>query len=140
MISNGMAWNSDNTRFFFSETLCRAVFVYDYDIESGEIKNRRVLFETENGLSDGMCIDAEDNLWVAYWGGGRVEKRCSRTGRKLDEIILPATNITSACFGGADFKTLVITSSGADTDGRYDGCIFRCETDTAGKAPHYAKL
>ena len=137
-IANGMAWSSDKTRFFFSETLCRAVFVYDHDNESGEIHDRRVLFEVEKGLPDGMCIDADDNLWVAFWDGGRIEKRSTETGEKLDEIQLPAQNITSCCFGGDEFDTLLITSSGAGLDGKYDGCLFRCVTDVQGKAPDYA--
>lgn len=139
-ISNGMAWSSDRTVFYFSDSLYHAVFSYAYDIESGTITDRRVLFETDNGIPDGLCIDENDDLWVALWGGRRIEKHCGRTGKKLDEIAVSAENTTSCCFGGDSLDTLIITSSGAGLDGRYDGCIFRCVTDVKGKAPDTAIL
>lgn len=139
-ISNGMAWSSDRKHFYFSDSLYYGVFVYDYDIESGEITGRRKLFDIENGLPDGMCIDSDDNLWVAVWGGSRVERRCGRTGKKLDEIQVPAKHTTSCCFGGDDLKTMMITSSGEGLDGEFDGCVFRCETDVKGTAPDLVKI
>lgn len=125
-ISNGMAWSSDEKSFFFSDSLEHAVFKYDYDVNTGDIFDRRVLFAAENGITDGLCIDAEDNLWVAYWGGCRIEKRSGSDGRKLAEIILPATNVTS-CAIAEGGKQLFITSSGEGLDGEFDGCLFICE-------------
>ena len=125
-ISNGMAWSSDEKYFFFSDSLEHAVFKYDYEVNTGDISGRRVLFTAENGITDGLCIDSEDNLWVAYWGGHRVEKRSGADGRKLGEIILPATNVTS-CAIAEGGKKLFITSSGAGLDGEFDGCLFTCE-------------
>ncbi len=125
-ISNGMAWSSDEKSFFFSDSLEHAVFKYDYDANTGDISNRRALFQAEDGITDGLCIDAEDNLWVAYWGGHRVEKRSSVDGRKLGEILLPATNVTSCAIAERGTK-LFITSSGAGLDGEFDGCLFRCD-------------
>lgn len=124
-ISNGMAWSSDEKYFFFSDSLEHAVFKYDYDADTGDISNRRVLFAADNGITDGLCIDGEDNLWVAYWGGHRIEKRSGNDGRKLGEIMLPATNVTS-CAIAEGGKSLFITSSGTGLDGDFDGCLFTC--------------
>ncbi len=139
-IANGMAWSSDHKTFYFSDSLEYAASRYDYDAESGRISGRKVLFKVENGVPDGMCIDAEDNLWLAVWGGHRIERRCGRTGRKLEEIEVPAEHVSSCCFGGEDLKTLYITSSGKGLSGTYDGCLFTCRVDTAGVAPDYADL
>jgi gluconolactonase len=78
-ISNGLTWSSDRKKFYFSDTLQYAVFEYDYNLETGEISNRKVLFKPEESrdMTDGMCIDSEDNLWVAFWGGSRIEERSS---------------------------------------------------------------
>ncbi len=124
-ISNGMAWNSDRTKFFFSDSSEHAVFVYDYDFASGDINNCKVLFDVTDGVSDGMCIDQEDNLWVAMWGGSRVEKRSSVTGELLAVVELPAKHVTSCCF--LPDGRLLITSSGEDLDGEKDGMIFSCK-------------
>ncbi|MBE5855869.1 MAG: SMP-30/gluconolactonase/LRE family protein [Lachnospiraceae bacterium] len=137
-ISNGMAWSADCKKFFFSDSGEHAVFVFDFDEESGSIKNRRVLFEVTDGVPDGMTIDAEDNLWLAVWGGSRVEKRSSATGELLDTIHVPAKQTSSCCFGDEDLKTLYITSAGVGLNGEYDGCLFRCRTDVQGVAPDYS--
>ena len=125
-ISNGMAWSSDEKHFYFSDTLEYAVFKYDYDVNTGDITRRQVLFTAENGVTDGLCIDADDNLWVAYWGGHRIEKRSGVDGRKLGEITLPATNVTS-CSIAEGGKSLFITSAGNGLEGEFEGCLFTCD-------------
>ncbi len=139
-ISNGMAWNSAKDRFFFSDSLYYGVFAYIYDNESGEISGRSRLFDVENGVPDGMCIDSNDNLWVAVWDGHRIECRSSRTGEKLAEVEVAAKRPTSCAFGGDDMQTLYITTSGDGLDGEYDGCLFACRVDAAGKAPDKAVI
>jgi sugar lactone lactonase YvrE len=139
-ISNGMAWNSDKKKFYFSDSAEHGVFVFDYDEESGEIKNRKMLFPIENGVPDGMTIDSEDNLWVAVWGGNRIEKRSGKTGELLDTINVPAKQVSSCCFGDADMKTLYITSAGVGQSGEFDGCLFKCRVDVTGVAPDYAAV
>lgn len=61
------------------------VFEYDYNLESGEISNRKVLFKPEEGrgMTDVMCIDSENNLLVAFWGGSRIEQRVQKTVHSL---------------------------------------------------------
>ena len=139
-IANGMAVSRDRKSFYFSDSLEYAVFRYDFDEEKGVISNRKVLFSVENGVSDGMCIDADDNLWVAVWDGSRIEKRDGRTGEKLAEIRVPAKHVTSCCFMGEGSPDLLITTSGSGLDGKYDGCLFKCRTDAVGPAPDYVKI
>ena len=141
-ISNGMAWRSDNKKFYFSDTLQKAVFSYDYDLASGQISNKKVLFTPEEGkgLTDGMCIDAEDNLWVAFWGGSRIEKRSGKDGSLLAVVNVDAKNITSCCFMGDNLDTLFITTSGNGLTGKHDGCLFTCKLDVCGKKCDYVKL
>ena len=59
-----MAFSSDRKHFFFSDSLEYAIFRYDYNIDDGSIANREVLFNVEDGVPDGMCIDSEDNLYL----------------------------------------------------------------------------
>ena len=37
------------------------------------------------GNPDGMCIDDEDNLWVACFGGGRVIRFNGKTGEEMPQ-------------------------------------------------------
>lgn len=139
-IANGMAWSSDRKSFYFSDSEEHAVFKYDYDEATGDISGRRVLFKVEQGVPDGLTIDTEDNLWVAIWGGNRVEKRDGRTGEKLLEIKLPAVQTSSCCFGGPDMDTLFITSAAVGQSGEYDGCLFACRVDARGPEPDHVKI
>lgn len=138
-ISNGMAWSSDRKKFYFSDSLQYAVFSYDYDLATGAISNRKVLFKVENGVSDGMCIDSEDNLWVSIWGGRRIECRSTKDGSLLARVNVDAQNVTSCCFMGDNLDTLFITTSGQDLTGEHDGCLFTCKLDTKGCQCDYAK-
>lgn len=136
-ISNGMAWSADKKKFFFSDSLKYAVFVYDYDEESGSISNGKVLFNVEDGIPDGLTIDSEDNLWVAFWGGSRIEKRSGKTGELLKTIPMPAKQVTSCCFGDDDMRTLYITTAATGLEGEFDGCLFKMRTDVKGVTPDY---
>jgi sugar lactone lactonase YvrE len=74
-------------------------------------KREFVRFAEGEGHPDGMTVDAEACLWVAHWGGGRVS-RFAPDGRRLGRIGVPTERVTSCAFGGADLRTLFITSAG----------------------------
>ena len=126
-ISNGMAWTKDNKTFLFSDSLEHCVFSYDYDIASGTISDRRVLFRVDDGVPDGMCIDRDDNIWVAVWGGRRIECHRATDGVLRAVINVPAEQVSSCCFYGEDQDTLFSTSSGEHVSGKYDGRLFSCK-------------
>jgi sugar lactone lactonase YvrE len=107
-ISNGIGWSPDGRRCYYVDTPTRRVDAYAYD---GELGARATLAEID-GSPDGLCIDDEGCVWVAIWGGSRVE-RWTPDGR-LDRVLaVPAENPTACCFGGS---LLYVTS--AQPDGR----------------------
>lgn len=115
-ISNGLGFSSDNKTFYFIDTPTQKVMAYDYGLETGDISNERVFVEFDfekDGSPDGMCVDIDDNIWVAHWGGGKVSKFCSKTGERLVEIDMPVTNVTSCCVGGENMDTLFVTTAQA---------------------------
>ncbi len=112
-ISNGMAWSKDGSTFYFIDTPSSEVIAYDYDLNTGQIKNKRVVISIPiaEGFPDGMTIDTEGMLWVAHWGGWQVTRWNPLTGKQLHSISLPAAKITSCTFGGAHLTDLYITSA-----------------------------
>ena len=110
-ISNGMDWSVDLSRMFYIDTLSMRVDQFDY--QNGQISNRRPLVQITDGMGfpDGMCSDANDNLWVAFWLGSSVRCFDGKTGKQLDEIKLPAQKITSCVFAGEKLDKLIITSA-----------------------------
>lgn len=111
-IPNGLAWNKNRTRFFFIDTSARKILAYDYDDRTGEVSDPTVIriFDKKEGYPDGMTIDREDKLWVAFYGGGKVSRIDPASGEILFEVQLPVPQTTSCTFGGADFNELYITT------------------------------
>jgi sugar lactone lactonase YvrE len=112
-ISNGLAWSPDRKTMYFIDTPTRCVSAFDYDLETGEIANRRavVRIPEEEGYPDGMCIDAEGKLWIAHWEGWQVGRWDPDTGEKLLSVRVPAAQVSSCAFGGPDFRQLFITTA-----------------------------
>lgn len=117
--SNGMAWKGDGTKMFYNDSVAQKTWVYDFDLATGEIKNRETLIHRIEGAgeNDGMVIDTNDNLWVALWRYYSVICFDGSTGAALLKIEIPAKLITCPVWGGPDFKTLFVTTATFGFDG-----------------------
>jgi sugar lactone lactonase YvrE len=110
-ISNGMGWSPDEKRMYYVDTPTGRVDVFDYDLSTGEIGNRRPLVEVTDtpGVPDGLCVDADGCVWVAVNGGGQVRRYTPMGG--LDRIVeVPAKQVSACCFGGDDLTDLYVTT------------------------------
>tara|TARA_B110000977_G_scaffold43842_1_gene59518 strand:- start:903 stop:1811 length:909 start_codon:yes stop_codon:yes gene_type:complete len=109
-IMNTLAWSPNNREFFFADSMKGALFsaVHNTDGTLGSIKQ----FNTDCplGVPDGSATDEEGYLWNARWGGGSVV-RFDPSGSMDRTVNIPATNVTSCCFGGPDLKTLFVTTA-----------------------------
>ncbi len=110
-ISNGLAWSADGKTLYYVDTPLHRVDAFDFDLESGAIANRRTVAQVSDGAPDGMAIDAEGCLWVACWGGHRVLRVDPATGRALEAVRVPASQVSSVAFGGPDLGDLYITTA-----------------------------
>lgn len=112
-ISNGITWNADNTIIYYINTPTNYVFAFDYNIENGEINNQRVAVDLthEKGYADGMTIDEEGMLWIAFYSGWRVARYNPETGEFLKQIELPVENVSCCTFGGPELNDLYITTA-----------------------------
>jgi sugar lactone lactonase YvrE len=111
-ISNGLGWSLDQRTMYFIDTPTQRIDAFSYDATSGDIRDRRSLIEVpkEHGSPDGMCVDAEGCLWVAFWGGNAV-RRYTSAGALDETIEVAASQVTSCTFGGADLSELYITTA-----------------------------
>lgn len=111
-LANGMGFSPDCKSFYLIDSIQRAVYVYDYDVHTGSIKNRRTLIQLmkNDGLPDGMTVDREGYLWVARWFGGAIS-RYDPDGALERVIKLPAAQTSSLTFGGPEYRDLFITSA-----------------------------
>ena len=117
-ISNGIVWSLDHTTMYYIDTLRKNVRAFDYDNDTGDISNERVIIKVpeEIGMPDGMAIDNEGMLWVAHYGGSCVSRWNPNTAQLLLKIDLPVTQVTACAFGGPNLDTLFITSAAQELD------------------------
>lgn len=110
--SNGLCWTEDASTFYYIDTPTRKVRAFDYDKATGEIANERFVIDTGtiDASPDGMAIDVNGNLWIAFCRGACVACFDPRTGKDQDRIPLPVSGVTACAFGDHDLKTLFITT------------------------------
>ena len=112
IVPNGLAWSPDNRTMYFADTRSFVVYTYDYDIETGDMENRRVFLRTDEtaGRVDGATVDAEGYYWCAMVRGGAVH-RYAPDGRLDRRIELPVMHPTMCTFGGDRLDTLYVTTA-----------------------------
>ena len=138
-ISNGLAWSPDGRTMYHADTPALTINAFDFDAASGMPSKRRVFarFEAETDRPDGAAVDSEGCYWIAFYRGGRVV-RLSPAGKMLASFPLPAKCPTMCAFGGADLKTLYVTSARQQRDAEelarlpQSGGIFAMRVDVPG--------
>jgi len=142
-ISNGLAWSPDHGTMYYIDSPTFGIDAFDFDPETGSASRRRRLvdFPTDWGLPDGMTIDENGFLWVAFWGGSAV-RRLSPDGSVASVVEFPVTQVSSCAFGGEDLSDLYVTSarnglSGEQLGGQpHAGGLFRVRSGVQGLVPH----
>lgn len=110
-LSNGMDWPDDGTILHIDSDAHR-IDSYDVDVEPGRLGRRRTLTEIDPsaGLPDGLTLDDEGSIWVAFFGGSEV-RRYAADGVETARLPMPVSCPTSVAFGGADLGDLFVTTS-----------------------------
>lgn len=140
-VSNGPAFSADGRTMYFNDSAGRQTLAYDIDPMDLSARNRRVLVThgPDDGLPDGITVDAGGDLWTAQWAG-RAVRRFGRDGAPKGRIDVPAENVTTLCFGGPKLDQLRITTA---TDGvapdilaslPLTGCLFQASPGTTGRS------
>ncbi len=111
-VPNSLAFSPDGTRMYFADTEQRVICAYDYDADAGAFGGERSFADLRNGPGrpDGAAVDADGCLWSAEVVSGRVV-RYGPDGCMLGAWSLPVSRVTSLTFGGADLRTLYVTTS-----------------------------
>ena len=143
-ISNGMGFTPDAKQMYFTDSPTHNIYIFDYDIESGELSNRRVFVNTgeNDGIPDGMTVDADGYVWSARWDGSSLV-RYSPDGEQVNRIWFPARKVSSVVFGGEDFTDMYVTTAGGEDktgEGPGAGCLYRLNVGVKGKAEYLSRV
>ena len=127
--SNGMGLTLDRKQLYYTDSGAKKIYLFDYDQATGAITNQRVFVDTtsEEGVPDGMTVDADGNVWGARWDGYRLTQY-SPEGKELQRVKFPAKKVSSVIFGGADYKDMYVTTAGGNNpeeNGATAGALYR---------------
>ncbi|MCW1912874.1 SMP-30/gluconolactonase/LRE family protein [Luteolibacter sp. GHJ8] len=108
--SNGIVWSADGRTVYYIDTPRKEVLAFDY--EAGHLTNLRSVVSTAHheASPDGMTIDADGNLWIAFCHGACVACFSPLSGEELRKVDLPCLETTSCAFGGPDLADLYVTT------------------------------
>lgn len=140
VVTNGPGISPDGTRLYHNHS--PAGLIYEFDLATdGSLSNRRIFARVDNGYPDGVVVDSAGTLWVGVWNGGRIE-RFQPDGTRLEPIAMPALNVTKVAFGGADLRTLYVTTARKSTPddvlarNPQAGSLFSLRVDVPGQEPY----
>jgi sugar lactone lactonase YvrE len=139
-ISNGLDWSPDGHTMYLADSGPGIVFAFDFDGERGILSNQRTLIDVPDavGSPDGLTVDADGDLWVAIYGGGRIQ-RYTRGGVLQETLYLPAEQSTSCAFAGPGLHRLYVTTATEDWSDEQRraepaaGLVYHFETDATGR-------
>jgi sugar lactone lactonase YvrE len=130
-LSNGLGWSRDDTLMYYIDSTEYRVDVFDFELASGQLEERRpfVSIEEGDGIPDGLTVDDEGGVWVALYGGSCVHRYDD--GGRLDAVLqVPAQNVTACCFGGDDGHSLFVTTAAPD------GNVYVTQPGVSGPSAH----
>jgi sugar lactone lactonase YvrE len=119
--SNGLAWSPDGRWMYRSDTKAHTVWRHGFDVEAGRLGEAKEFarfapraadqpLASYGGRPDGAAVDESGAYWVAMFEGKRL-LRYAPSGELLEEIALPVRCPTMPGFGGADRRTLFVTTA-----------------------------
>ncbi|MCX6853847.1 MAG: SMP-30/gluconolactonase/LRE family protein [Verrucomicrobia bacterium] len=110
--SNGIVWTRDGSTMFYIDTPSKKIRAFDFDVSTSAISNERVVWDTSEDVTspDGMTIDSEDRLWVAFCHGGKVICYDPAARSVQQQIDFPCIETTACAFGGPELRDLYVTT------------------------------
>lgn len=109
--SNGLDWSADAKTFYYNDSNFNRIDAFSFDIKTGELSDRKTVYDFGKEHPDGMSIDENGNLNTALWGNSKVKTINPITKEIICEIKTPALQTSCTTFGGKDLKTMFITSA-----------------------------
>ncbi len=133
--SNGIVWTADAATMYYIDTPSKKIRAFDFDNATGGISNERIIWDTSEDPSspDGMTIDSQDRLWVAFCHGAKVVCYDPATRKVEEQIDFPCIETTACAFGGPDLQDLYVTTGlKPGLDEQEAGRLFVCRPGATG--------
>ncbi len=132
VVTNGPAFSPGGDLIYTVHSASRSVFVHEMARGLPGPAQTFVRFAEEWGYPDGLAVDHDGYVWICHWAGGRIT-RFAPDGTVDQVVSIPAANVTKCAFGGADLRSLYVTTAkiGCDAD-PLAGHLFIVDSEVAG--------
>jgi sugar lactone lactonase YvrE len=142
--SNGMGFTPDRRAMYYTDSRVRRIYRFDYKRATGELSNQTVFVETpeDEGVPDGMTVDAEGYVWTAKWDGSCLV-RYAPNGVEERRVTFPAKQVSSVVFGGEQYQDMYVTTAGGtrkEVNGPGAGALFRVSMGIRGVPEFYSRI
>jgi sugar lactone lactonase YvrE len=111
--ANGLAFSPDGRTMYQSDSHPKSqlIWAWDYDMQTGTPSNRRVFVDMNQfpGRPDGAAVDEDGCYWICGNDAGLIH-RFTPQGKLDQSLAVPVKKPAMCAFGGADMKTLYVTS------------------------------
>jgi sugar lactone lactonase YvrE len=130
---NGTVLTPDGATLIVGETFGAKHTAFDVRSD-GTLANRRVWATLERAAPDGMCLDADGQIWFA----NALSRLCVRVreGGEVTATVECSQHAYACMLGGEDRRTLFIMTSGSsdrfEIADKTEGCIETVRVDVAG--------
>lgn len=137
--ANGIGVSPDGRTVYVTDMRHHQIMALDYDTVTGTVSRRRRFagVPAEEGMPDGLIVDAEGFVWSGHWAGWRLT-RYDPDGKIERQIRFPVQHVISFAFGGRDLDELFVTTAwwGFSEEERkrqpWAGDLFRVKTGVQG--------
>lgn len=141
-VTNSLCFSPDDSKMYLADSPTRQIHVHDYNKETGEIDNKRLVYTESLGVPDGSCCDAQGYIWNAVWRGGAGPSMVHRIDPNTGEIVFTVhmpdstSQVSCCCLGGKDLDVLFITTASKGRDGENEphaGGIYAAKVGFKGR-------
>jgi sugar lactone lactonase YvrE len=116
---NGITTTTDGTTLLVAETFAARITAFDVE-RDGSLGRRRTWAELPDAHPDGLCLDANGDVWVAsYLAGEFLHVR--EGGEVVDRVSVPGRWAMSCCLGGDDGRSLLLCTAETTQDDYFAG-------------------
>ena len=120
-LTNGIGLSPDGTVLYHSDTTPRRV---GPRLRRWRGERPSIVHAGDDLQPDGSAVDEDGAVWVADVSGSSAVRGFAADGSEVDRIVVPASMVTSVCFGGADRRDMYIVTGGIATNSTR-GSIYR---------------
>ncbi|HSW44324.1 MAG TPA: SMP-30/gluconolactonase/LRE family protein [Phycisphaerae bacterium] len=152
LLANGLGLSLDGRTLYFADSAARKILAFYVDRATGRLSSQRTFVQVpeDEGLPDGLTVDAEGFVWSAQWFGGQIV-RYDPEGQVERRVPIPAKQASSVTFGGPHLTDLYVTTAadyapspleppGFDRTARMGGPLYRIRLDIPGRPESVARI